>query len=176
MSGAANHRGESKQDYATPPEFMRAVNARFGPHSFDLAAHAANTKHARYFTEADNSLIQDWHKIDGLLWLNPPFDPIAPWAAKCHAEAEKGARIAFLVPASVGSNWYRDNIHDQHRVLFLNGRICFDGKNGFPKDCMLVLFGDVPDFEVWRWKDAEACAAFTVVDPRQIPMFAKVGT
>ena len=29
MSGAAYHRGESKQDYATPPEFIAAVKRRF---------------------------------------------------------------------------------------------------------------------------------------------------
>ena len=96
--------------------------------------------------------MQPWHAIGGLLWLNPPFGKITPWAAKCHAEAAKGARIALLVPASIGSNWYRDNIHDRHRVLFLNGRIVFDGKNGFPKDCMLVIFGDEPGFDVWTWK------------------------
>jgi phage N-6-adenine-methyltransferase len=154
MAQAGNHRGSSKQNYATPPEFLAAVVGRFGPLSFDLAADAENTKvpAPHYFTEAQDSLRQHWHLIGGLLWLNPPFGNIAPWARKCRAEAEKGARIAFLVPASVGSNWYRDNIHDRHRVIFLNGRIVFDGKNGFPKDCMLVLFGDEPGFEVWSWK------------------------
>jgi hypothetical protein len=65
------------------------------------------------------------------------------------------AKIALLVPASVGSNWYRDFIHERHgvKVLFLNGRICFDGKNGYPKDCMLVLFGTGQPFavDVWTW-------------------------
>lgn len=148
---AGNHRGTSKQDYATPPEFIAAVEAMFGPIAFDLAASADNTKAPRFYSEADDSFTKPWHLIEGLLWLNPPFGNIAPWAAKCHAEAELGARIAFLVPASVGSNWYRNSIHKRHLVLFLNGRICFDGVNGFPKDCMLVMFGMPAGFEVWRW-------------------------
>lgn len=149
---AGNHRGTSKQDYATPPDFIAAVTRRFGRLSFDLAASAENTKvPGHFFTEKQDSLRQPWRVIGGLLWLNPPFGNITPWARKCREEADLGARIAFLVPASVGSNWYRDNIHDRQRVIFLNGRICFDGKNGFPKDCMLVLFGDKPGFEVWTW-------------------------
>lgn len=37
------------QDGSTPPEFIAAVERRFGPIGFDLAAHRLNKKHARYF-------------------------------------------------------------------------------------------------------------------------------
>lgn len=40
---------ESRQDYGTPKEFLQAVEQRFGRIAFDLAAHAANAKHERYF-------------------------------------------------------------------------------------------------------------------------------
>lgn len=39
----------TKQDYKTPPEFIAAVERRFGPIGFDLAAHAGNKQHAKYF-------------------------------------------------------------------------------------------------------------------------------
>lgn len=39
----------TKQDYKTPPEFIAAVEKRFGPIGFDLAAHAGNKQHAKYF-------------------------------------------------------------------------------------------------------------------------------
>jgi phage N-6-adenine-methyltransferase len=100
-TGAGFNRGSSKQDYATPPDFMSAVEKRFGLVAFDLAASANNSKHANYFSESDNSLVQEWHKIPGNLWLNPPFDPITPWAQKCASESILGATIFFLVPASV---------------------------------------------------------------------------
>jgi hypothetical protein len=96
---------------------------------------------------------------NGWGWLNPPFEHIALWACMCVSAMFFGADIAFLVPASVGSNWYRDYIHDQPgvKVIFLNGRPSFDGKAGFPKDCMLVLFqGSFKEApfttEVWTWK------------------------
>jgi hypothetical protein len=39
----------SMQDGSTPLDFIAAVERRFGPIGFDLAAHRANKKHPRYF-------------------------------------------------------------------------------------------------------------------------------
>lgn len=154
-TGAGFARGKSKQDYSTPPDFMQAVLGRFGPISFDLAASEDNAKHPSFYSIADNSLVQPWHKIPGTSWLNPPFDLIAPWAEKCAAECRLGARILFLVPASVGSNWFRDHVHRHAFVLALNGRIAFDPNNptwGYPKDCMLAGYGFGVGFDTWTWK------------------------
>lgn len=155
-TGAGFNRASSKQDYATPPDFMAAVTRRFGPINFDLAAHAENTKHPNFFSIADDSLRQEWHKIPGLLWLNPPFDNIAPWAKKCREEGQRGAKILFLTPASVGSNWFADHVHNWAIVAALQGRIAFDPANptwGYPKDCILSVFGfGVAGFNTWKWK------------------------
>ena len=40
---------DNKQDYSTPAELMSAVEGRFGPIAFDLAAHAGNAKSPNYF-------------------------------------------------------------------------------------------------------------------------------
>lgn len=108
-------------------------------------------------TEENDSLSRAWHTLKGLLWLNPPFGNIAPWARKCHEEAEKGADILLLIPAAVGSNWFQDYVHRKATVYFLNPRLSFDGKNSFPKDCVLAhYFATVKDgsfsYETWRWK------------------------
>jgi phage N-6-adenine-methyltransferase len=154
--GAAHHRGESKQDYATPPEFIAAVVERFGRLDFDLAASAANAKAPQFFTESVDSLAQDWTLLRGNLWLNPPFSRIEPWAAKCAASAvwsfKPARRIFLLVPAAVGANWHAKHVHEKALVLFLNGRISFDGVNGYPKDCCLAVFGEKPGYEIWRWR------------------------
>lgn len=155
-TGASFARGQSKQDYATPPDFMHAVIDRFGLLSFDLAASPHNTKNPNYFSIADDSLKQKWHEIRGLLWLNPPFDNIAPWAKKCREEMAMGAKILFLTPASVGSEWFHHHVHRHALVLGLRGRIAFDPDNpkwGYPKDCILSCFGWTPDFDTWRWRD-----------------------
>jgi len=151
MTGAAFNTGKSKQDYGTPWEFIRAVEARFGPITFDLAAHAGNAKHFFYYTEEEDSLAQDWHLLEGNLWLNPEFRKITPWAAKCAAECALGARVPFLVPASVGSNWFADHVYGHALVLPVRPRLSFDGKSPYPKDMMLCMYGETPGFEPWKW-------------------------
>lgn len=156
--------GKSIQTYATPFEFIAAVKARFKIRGFayDLAASAENTKAAQYFTEEQDSLTQYWGKLRGPLWLNPPYAHIAPWAQKCAESALPGGsngpslrQIYFLVPAAVGANWFAQHVHKKALVLLLNGRISFDGKAPYPKDCLLAVFGVKPGYEVWRWKDGD---------------------
>ncbi len=132
---------------------MRAVGHRFGKPTFDLAASANNTKCRRYYSKAQDSLRQDWTKLKGILWLNPEFSNIAPWAEKCCFSAARGATILMLTPASVGANWYRDYCHKKALVMALNGRITFVGQtHGYPKDCILTYFGSPKiGFAVWNW-------------------------
>lgn len=174
-TGASFARGSSKQDYATPWDFIDAVEKRAGqPISLDLAAHADNARVRNDFAGhwigpgskiAEDSLASDlrWAALaspPGLrkhrenFWLNPPFDTIGPWAQKC-AESKIDlvrARILFLVPASVGSEWWALYVHMKSRVIFPRPRLSFDGKNPYPKDCALCVYGDVPGYECWRWR------------------------
>jgi len=158
MAEPKNNRGNSKQDYQTPTNFMGAVVERFGEMQFDLAATKENAKALNYYTEEDDALIQDWTQLKGNLWLNPPFAKIAPWAKKCKNSLGGGRTIFLLTPAAVGSNWYLENIHYKQNVcvLALNPRLSFDGKNPFPKDCMLSIFSNTAYifdfiFDVWKW-------------------------
>lgn len=221
MSGPRATTGtDSKQDYATPDDFMGVCKSRFGQISLDLAAHAGNRKHERYFAPATldvtvdynkvsmadvkaihsdlvrqgatledaetvslvqlvgsprkttysiknsdkkalafDSLKQDWalHGQGGSLWLNCEFNDCGTWAKKCAAEAKLGATVSILLltPASVGTNWFRDDIAPYADVYLLNGRLSFDGKNLYPKDCMLSHFyyhRSVRDICIWNWK------------------------
>ena len=166
-TGPSMARGKSKQDYETPPEFMEAVRNRFERPIWDLAAAPENARCYHYYTKEDDSLTKDWHKIhsdrqlkgekDGFLWLNPPFSNIEPWAEKCAAEMKLGARILFLVPASVDSVWYWKHVAPHACVLALKQRICFDGKNGFPKGLILAVYAyGLKGFQPWDWKGKRA--------------------
>ena len=159
MTSPLQKPGRSKQDYETPPEFIEAVKARLGIMEFciDLAADRRNAKSAIYFSERDDSLLQDWEAFSGKGWcfLNPPFANITPWAKKC---SESGIKIAFLVPAAVGSNWFRHYVDGKARVLLLNGRISFDGIGPYPKDCILCLYGVTPGYEIWNWRKSAPVA------------------
>jgi len=151
--------GRSKQDYATPRPFLDAVERRFGPIRWDLAAHAGNPVVPDYYgpgsKRGEDSFAQAWSLQGGVLWLNPPFSDIAPWAEKAADEGSRGARVVMLVPAAVGSNWFAEHVHHRALVLAIRPRLCFDGVDPYPKDLILVCHGPwiAPGFDCWRWKD-----------------------
>jgi hypothetical protein len=155
----------SKQDYATPKVFLDPVKAYLGltgfGFAFDFAADQTNAVANRWWgVEVDSLSMPRWElqiPKGQWGWLNPPFANIGPWAKRCLETREAGGQIAFLVPASVGSNWFRDYINDKAFWLALNGRIPFmpdKPKWLYPKDCMLVLFSQKfkPGYEVWTWR------------------------
>ena len=149
--------GTSKQDYETPLVFINAVLDRLDQRSFalDVAASALNTKSTVYITETEDALTPGLHwAAHGWSWLNPPYANITPWVRKAWDESRLGAKIAVLVPASVGANWWRDWVHDKAHVLLLNGRVSFDGNAPYPKDLALLLYTPFINggYEVWNWR------------------------
>jgi len=157
--GPTIRRGKSAQNIATPWAFIRAVEAEFGEtFSWDLAAEATTAKAPRFYTREQDSFAQNWAGLDGLLWLNPEFDPITPWVRKCALEGCRGARIVMLSPASIGSNWFSEYVWPYADVIALNGRITFEGSpTPYPKDLMLSLYGHGrgEKFSTWRWSPAD---------------------
>lgn len=164
MSGPTIKRGESSGDIWTPQVFRDAVTEKFGLPYFDLACSGDNM-FASYggYTPTDNSLVQPWANIKQLLWLNPPYSNIAPWAKKCADESLKGAQILLLVPASVGANWYWDHV-EPYADVYSVGRMVFDNcydKRGnlvttpYPKDLILAHYRSLSSpqrMQRWQWK------------------------
>lgn len=150
--------GRSKQDYGTPRVFLDAVEQRFGELNIDLAAHEGNRVTSSYFGPGGiypDSLSDecDWSNHGGVLWLNPEFGNIAPWAEKCAANRNRSDWILFLVPASIGTDWFKEHVQHKSIVLGLSPRMSFDGKNAYPKDLMLCCYGfGLSGFDTWRWK------------------------
>lgn len=152
-SGPTIKRGKSKQNIATPWHFIQAVEKKVGEKfAFDLAAERHTAKAPKFFTKEDDAFNHVWSIIPGLIWLNPEFNNISQWALRCWYASMEQARIIMLVPASVGSNWFRDYVYRKCRVIFLNGRITFLGHTiQFPKDLMLCCYGFPKGFEIWKW-------------------------
>ncbi len=110
---------ESKQDHATPPLFLHAVEQAFGAKFIlDLACNKANRKCEAGIMLPEDSLKEVWWarldsariglgRNEGDAWLNPPFRGVEPWMEKCRAES-KQMRIASLTLSSIGTGWYRD--------------------------------------------------------------------
>lgn len=145
---------ESKQDHATPPLFLFAVEQAFGcKFLLDLACNTDNRKCEAGISLPENSLAVDW--FDRLItaktalmrpqadcWLNPPFRGVEPWMEKCGAESKRGMRIVSLTLSSLGAGWYRDQIEGRALSLVLRKRIAFVGqKDPFPKELMITLWG-----------------------------------
>lgn len=143
--------------YGTPLWLVKAIERDFGlKFVFDLAAdYVSNVNRdfhgyeEKYYDFQDNSLAQDWNNLSGDLWLNPPFANIKDWCAKCSTYVN--GTICLLVPASLGSKWFRDYCMGRP-VYILDSRITFDGHTDpYPKDLMLVFFKNGPearDYEI----------------------------
>lgn len=146
----------TRQDYGTPRAFIEAVERRFGPIVCDLAAHSGNAKCATWIGKEENSLSVRWAERHptGLLWLNPEFVDIAPWAVKCCAESQtRHGLIAMLTPASIGTQWFNDYVKHKAFAIGLYPRLTFEGcGDPYPKDLMLSLYGyGLHGFDTWRW-------------------------
>jgi phage N-6-adenine-methyltransferase len=157
--------GQSKQTYQTDRAFIEAVVLRFGAITFDLAAEPETAQAEGFFTKEDDAFTYDWADpaLGNHLWLNPPFSHIGMWAKRCmtsmrrirREQPERRADLSFLVPASIGSDWFAEFVWDSARVLALTGRLQFvDADDPYPKDCILARFGThvFPGFELWDWR------------------------
>lgn len=153
--------GRSEQVVATPPDFLEAVKTRLGISEFamDLAADENNTVSVNWIGEEEDSLSEEvkWTDpdVEGWCWLNPPYSHIEPWVEKAWVQSQEGAKLAVLIPASVGANWWRDWVRGKAYVTYLNNRIKFVGhKDLYPKDLALLLYA--PFLEggscMWRWR------------------------
>lgn len=158
--------GKSVQVVGTPRDLLDAVEARFGKMTFDLAATAENSvvggggfKHYGLGSEiAADALLQDWSRLKGNLWLNPPYANIKEWAEKCRhtslgVSVKPRGQIFLLIPASVGSNWWAQYVDRRAAVFFLSPRITFvNHATPYPKDVCLCIYGASQRYECWRWK------------------------
>lgn len=148
-TGAALARGQSKQDYRTPPEFLREVIRRFGKITLDAAADPENRVCPQYFGVGSvlgaDALALDWERFSepgDVVWCNPPFGTMAPWAEACRTQQNRPWWTLLLAPASVGANWFGNFVDGQAMIFWISPRITFVGeKNGYPRDLMLAAYG-----------------------------------
>lgn len=163
MSMPAQNPGRSRQDYSTPPELLLAIKDYLWINHFsiDLAASDANKVAPLFYDEATNALADEhpWcvdENDGGWAYANPPYFNIRPWVEKAYHEATNhGAQIAMLVPASTGSNWWADWVHDKANVLLMQGRVRFVGASGpYPKDTVILLYAPhiKGGYTLWDWK------------------------
>jgi phage N-6-adenine-methyltransferase len=112
------------REWATPWELYRPLDAEFG-FTVDACATADNAKHARFWTEVENGLEQPW--AGERVWMNPPYGrEVYAWTRKARQEAQFGALVVGLLPASTDlSWWHEDVVGHAFEVRYIRGRVRF---------------------------------------------------
>lgn len=162
-------RERSRQDVRTPPELIEYVIRRYGPIGCDLAASKENAVVARYIDVDQDALQTNWAKMvpTGTIgWCNPPFGHINPWVARAAITSWKcRVRSLLLVPASLESAWYWNNVaRFVSGVRVLRGRLKFPGYSNVAGQGHMLLeyFGGEP-----RSNHDDQPPPITVVDWRE---------
>jgi site-specific DNA-methyltransferase (adenine-specific) len=129
--GAAQHRNNGRyngkgREWETPPEVFGPLMEEF-QFTLDPCATAANAKCAKFFTEADNGLVQSWG--NERVFMNPPYGKeIYAWTHKAHRAAMAGALVVGLLPASTDLAWWHDDIvgcAEELEIRYIRGRVRF---------------------------------------------------
>lgn len=138
-------------DWETPPEIFDPLDQEFG-FTLDVCATEQTAKCARYFTEADDALTQDW---TGVCWMNPPYGTdVGRWVAKACSSAEAGATVVGLLYARTDTRWFHEYVYHKAEIRFVQGRVSFL-KNGqrvgtSPAPSIVVIW--YPRQTVLKWR------------------------
>jgi phage N-6-adenine-methyltransferase len=112
-----------RQNWATPAALCALIARLWGGIALDpcAARHSRIRARARYFT---GGLERPW-PARGLVYVNPPYDEIAKWAARCLEHARAGGEVLMLVPARVDTRWFK-LLRRAPGVAFVEGRLRFE--------------------------------------------------
>ena len=118
-------------EYATPWDVVRALEARYGHFDLDPCATAATTKAERHFDKEINGLAKWWNNFGTRVFVNPPYSRQGSWVAKCALEGVDTEVVALLLP-STDAAWWHDYVMGEEaggaarEVIFIRGRIAFE--------------------------------------------------
>lgn len=130
----------ASNEWATPAKFFAELDAEFH-FTLDPCATHDNHKCARYYTQEDDGLAQDWggQKV----FCNPPYGrEIGRWVRKCFEESRKpDTLVVALIPARTDTAYFHDYIyHHAREIRFIRGRLHFNEAGAAPFPSMVVVF------------------------------------
>jgi len=144
-----DHRPSDTDEWATPPDLLRAVDSAVGGFDLDPCSGAEEKSVApATYTAEDDGLSKRWH---GCVWVNPPYSEMMDWSSKCAGEAEREGveTVVLLAPARTSTQWFHRHVADADVLGFFEGRLSFgdspeqNGSAPFPS--LIAVFGNVPD-------------------------------
>ena len=153
MSKMAVHFSTASNEWSTPQDFYDKLDDEFG-FTLDPCATIENAKCAKFYTEADDGLAQDW--TQDIVFMNPPYGrEIGKWIKKAHDSAQGGATVVCLVPARTDTAYWHDYCI-KGEVRFIRGRLKFGGHtNSAPFPSAVVIFTPPLEVERLRIKEEE---------------------
>lgn len=118
-------------EWGTPPAFIAALAARFGPFDLDPCARLREfAKAPHFYAPAEtpgcagvDGLAQPW---SGRVFANPPWTkacPIDAWIEKAIASE---CDVTLLVPSRTDVTWWRRLFEASTTVLFVVGRLSYE--------------------------------------------------
>lgn len=126
-------------EWATPRDLFARLNARWR-FELDPCATQENAVCERYFTRAENGLLQRWQ---GRVFVNPPYGrEIGRWVQKAALESRNPDTVVVaLLPARTDTRWWGDWVAPFARVTFIRGRLKFGGaRSGAPFPSALAVY------------------------------------
>lgn len=155
-----------RDDWITPPVILDRVRTigriALDPCPGEATVHGAlNIRHGRHWRGwYGDGLSLSWKRLvdeagGGLVFVNPPYGgyrrKLKNWIAKCISESEAGCEVVCLVPAAVGSRWFRPIFETANAGCAWFGRVQFllpdpgDKRVGAPFWSFLAYWGERRD-------------------------------
>ena len=111
------------RNWETPPEVFDPLHAEFA-FTLDPCATAQTAKCRLYYDEAADGLAHPWgtHRV----FMNPPYGrEVYAWTRKARSEADLGALVVGLLPASTDLAWWHEDVVGHAEVRYIRGRVRF---------------------------------------------------
>ena len=126
--------------WGTPESFFKRLDNEF-KFTLDPCATKETAKCARFFTEEDDGLSQDWggHSV----FMNPPYGrDIGDWIKKAYEESSKpGTVVVCLTPSRTDTKYWHEYCMKSDKISFVRGRLKFGGStNSAPFPSAVILF------------------------------------
>lgn len=149
-------------DWETPIELFDELDREFH-FTLDPCCYARTAKCAKFFTEEDDGLAQDWS--NDIVFMNPPYGKEMPkWIEKAYLESLKGATVVCLIPSRTDTKYFHDYIKPYASIRFLKGRVKFlqhgESRDPAPFPSMICIFRppysynyetDCTDVQLFDW-------------------------
>jgi len=145
----ANHTESRKEDWGTPQDMFDKLDSVFD-FKVDLCASKDNTKTQLYISEEIDIMSLDaGFSVDAFigardyLWVNPPYKTrggTGNYVARA-VELAGSRGLVCLIPASVGSKWWLENVWANFEAFIFPRRFNFEGAEGSGAmfDCAICI-------------------------------------